>query len=101
MKADKQAKAAEKAEAKQKKSKKGADDTAVALKKPKSPLSVGNIFLGILLFLVLTFIVLYAVLFIVCKSYDFVGVSKNMSDQLGLTPFFTKIGAWFSGLFKK
>lgn len=100
MKADKQAKAAEKAAAKQKKSENGAEDTTVTVKKPKSPLSVGNIFLGIFLFLVLTFIVMYAVLFIVGKTYDFVGVSKDMSDQLGLTPFFTKIGNWFSGLFK-
>ena len=66
-----------------------------AVKKPRHPLSVGNVLLGILAFLVLTFIAVYAVAFIMTQSFDFVGISKDMADKLGLTDLFAAIGGWF------
>ncbi len=66
-----------------------------SVKKYKSPLSAGNVLLGILLFLVLTFIVFYAAAFIMTRSFDFVGVSVDMAEKLGITSLFDKIAGWF------
>lgn len=66
-----------------------------AVKKPKHPLSVGNVLLGILAFLVLTFIAVYAVAFIMTQSFDFVGISKDMAEKLGLTDLFATVRGWF------
>lgn len=65
------------------------------VKRPKNPLSVGKFFLGILLFLILVFIAVYTTLFIMTESFDFVAVSKDMGDKLGITKLFTQIAGWF------
>ena len=49
------------------------------VKKYKSPLSAGNVLLGILLFQLLTFIELNEAAFIITRSYDFFGVSVYMA----------------------
>lgn len=78
---------------------KESNDPASRLKKLKSPLNVGGCLLNLLFLVVLTFALVYLILYFQVDKFNFVTVTKDMMDKLGVTGFFQAIGNWFKKLF--
>ena len=78
---------------------KESNDPASRLKKLKSPLNVGGCLLNLLFLVVLTFALVYLILYFQVDKFNFVTVTKDMMEKLGVTGFFRAIGNWFKNLF--
>ena len=77
------------------------NDPTSALKKIKSPISVGKFFIYLLAFIVLTCVIVTVWCAIAVDKFNFVTVVKDMSYQYGITQFFQNIWTTMSGWFAK
>lgn len=78
---------------------KESNDPASRLKKIKSPINVGGCLLSLLLLIVVTIGLVYLILYFQVDKFDFMTITKDMFDKLGITGFFQAIGNWFKNLF--
>lgn len=74
-------------------------DPAARLKKLKSPLNLKSILLSLLILIVVTIGIFYLWAFIKVDKFDFVTVTVDMLDQLGITAGFQWLGAQITGWF--
>lgn len=78
---------------------KESNDPSSRLKKLKSPLSVGGCLLNLLFLVVLTIGLVYLILYFQVDKFNFVTVTNDMFEKLGISGFFRAIGDWFKKVF--
>ena len=80
---------------------KESQDPASKLKKIRSPFTVGNILINLLVLIVLTVGIVLLICYIMLDkaTFDLWVVVKDIFDQYGITKFFQQVGAWFKKTF--
>ena len=80
---------------------KESQDPASKLKKIRSPFTVGNILINLLVLIVLTVGIVLLICYIMLDkaTFNLWVVVKDIFDQYGITQFFQKVGAWFKKTF--